>query len=127
MNRTYKIITAISLCAVLIFCICTFSITAFAQDPFTGIAIGGLGGASGAGLFGSMAAASGVNIEYTSDPVNDAMWNKLIAVIILYVLFIPYTFLYHGAGGMKPTPLDRRKSMTYLSRARKSTLPYWLK
>ena len=54
-----------------------FIVPAFAQDPFTGIAVGGLSGASGAGLFGSMSAATGVNINYSSDPVNDAMWNKL--------------------------------------------------
>lgn len=51
------------------------NITAFA-DPFTDIAIG-VGGLSGAGLFGSMALSSGVDISYNSDPVNDAIWNSL--------------------------------------------------
>lgn len=56
-----------------------FIIPALAQDPFTAIAVGGLTGASGAGLFGSMAAMSGINIGWsgaTSDPM-DAMWNVL--------------------------------------------------
>ena len=75
MRKTYK--SVFCLCAVLVFCLSFIPVTAFAQDPFTSIAVGGLNGASGAGLFGSMASASGVNIGYTSDPVNDAMWNKL--------------------------------------------------
>lgn len=74
MRKTYK--KLICLCAVLVFCLSLIPVTAFAQDPFTGVAIG-ITGSSGAGLFGSMAAASGINISYTSDPVNDAMWNKL--------------------------------------------------
>lgn len=75
MRKTYKKI--LCLCAVLVFCLTLIPVSALAQDPFTGIAIGGLGGLSGAGLFGSMASATGVDIAYTSDPVNDAMWNKL--------------------------------------------------
>lgn len=51
---------------------------AFAQDPFSAIAVGGLTGASGAGLFGSMAAMSGIDIAWTgsasSDPMN-ALWD----------------------------------------------------
>lgn len=53
--------------------------TSFRSNPFTGIAIGGIGGASGAGLFGSMASASGINIGWSqsgSDAM-DAMWNEL--------------------------------------------------
>lgn len=56
-----------------------FIVPALAQDPFTTIAVGGLTGASGAGLFGSMASMSGINIGWTgatADPM-DAMWNVL--------------------------------------------------
>ena len=54
-------------------------VPAFAQEPFTAIAVGGLTGASGAGLFGSMAGMSGIDIAWSqsgSDPM-DAMWNVL--------------------------------------------------
>ena len=75
MRRTYK--TTIALCAVLVFCLSIIPVQALAQDPFSTIAIGGLTGLSGAGLFGSMAGLSGIDISYTSDPVNDAMWNSI--------------------------------------------------
>lgn len=74
MNNNKKGIISV-LCVILV--LTSITINAFAQDPFTGIAIGGLGGASAGGLFGSMAGLSGIQIGYTSDPVNDAMWNRL--------------------------------------------------
>ena len=76
MRKTYK--KTIAMCAILIFALSQLPITAFAQDPFTGLAIGGLTGTSAGGLFGAMAGMSGVSISYSnSDPVGDAMWNKL--------------------------------------------------
>lgn len=76
MRKTYKSI--ISLAVVLIAGL-NFIEPAFAQDPFTPFAIGGLGGLSGAGLFSSMAAGSGVNISWNNNTVDqmDAMWNVL--------------------------------------------------
>lgn len=76
MRKAYKSI--ISLAVVLIAGL-NFIVPAFAQDPFTDIAIGGIGGASSAGLFGSMAGMSGIDIAWSqsgSDPM-DAMWNVL--------------------------------------------------
>lgn len=76
MRKAYK--TIISLSVVLIAGL-NLIVPAFAQEPFTAIAIGGLGGASGAGLFSSMAGISGIDIGWPqsgSDPV-DAMWNVL--------------------------------------------------
>lgn len=70
--------TTISLAVVLIAGL-NLIVPAFAQDPFSAIAVGGLTGASGAGLFGSMASMSGIDIGWsgaTSDPM-DAMWNVL--------------------------------------------------
>lgn len=79
MRKTYKKI--IALCAVLIFALALIPVQSFAVgDPFTSIAVGGLSGASGAGLFGSMASASGFDISYssgTSIDQADALWNKL--------------------------------------------------
>lgn len=76
MRKVYK--NLICLCAILIAGL-NYITTAFAQDPFTAIAIGGFTGLSGAGLFGSMAGASGINIGWSqqgSDPM-DALWNEL--------------------------------------------------
>lgn len=70
--------TIISLAVILIAGL-NFIVPAFAQDPFSAIAIGGIGGASGAGLFGSMASASGIEIGWGNNTANqmDAMWNVL--------------------------------------------------
>lgn len=76
MRKTTK--TIISFAVVLIAGL-NLIVPAFAQDPFTAIAVGGLTGASGAGLFGSMASMSGIDIAWsgaTADPM-DAMWNVL--------------------------------------------------
>lgn len=76
MRKAYK--SLISLAVVLIAGL-NFIVPAFAQDPFTSIAVGGLTGYSGAGLFSSMASMSGVDLawnNYGKDPVN-AMWDDL--------------------------------------------------
>ena len=79
MRKTYK--KVITLCAVLIFALALIPVQSFAiGDPFTAIAVGGLNGASGAGLFGSMASASGLDIGFpsgTSVTASDVLWNDL--------------------------------------------------
>lgn len=77
MRKAYKSLISF---AVILIAGLNYIIPAFAIDPFSAIAIGGIGGASGAGLFGSMASASGIVINFpsgvTSDPM-DALWNEL--------------------------------------------------
>lgn len=76
MRKAYKNLIAL---VVVLTTVLNISIESFAQDPFTAIAVGGLTGASGAGLFGSMAAMSGIDIGWngaSGDPM-DAMWNVL--------------------------------------------------
>lgn len=76
MRKAYKSI--ISLAVVLIAGL-NFIVPALAQDPFTAIAVGGITGASGAGLFGSMAGMSGIDIAWGNNSADqmDAMWNVL--------------------------------------------------
>lgn len=76
MRKAYKNIISLS---VILIAGLNLLVPAFAQDPFSGVAIGGLTGASGAGLFGSMASASGINIGWGNNTVDemDAMWNTL--------------------------------------------------
>ena len=76
MRKAYKCL--ISLAVVLIAGL-NFIVPAFAQYPFTAIAIGGIGGASGAGLFGSMAGMTGIDISWSQSGADtlDAMWNVL--------------------------------------------------
>ena len=77
MRKTYK--KVISLCSVLIFALALIPVQSFAiGDPFTAIAVGGITGASGGGLFGAMAGASGISIDYSSGSTAfdvDALWD----------------------------------------------------